>query len=57
MRSHLLHLLLYSTVVSTFFGVLARRGAKDRVRLGSMIWATMVGGTLVLAYLMYAFPR
>ncbi len=57
MRSHLLHLLLYSTLVSAFFGALVRRGLRERLRLGATIWAAMVGGTLVLAYLMYPFPR
>lgn len=57
MRSHFLHLLLYSTVVSVFFGTLTRRTRTDRVRMGVTIWAAMVLGTLALAYLMYPFPR
>jgi amino acid permease len=55
-RSHFLHMLLYSTLVSTFMGVLVRRSRRDRLRLAAMLWAAMVGGALVLAYLMYPFP-
>ena len=57
MKSHLLHLLLYSCLVSTFFGVLMRDTARGRMRLGAIIWVAMVGGALVLAYLMYPFPK
>ena len=57
MKSHLLHLLLYSALVSTFFGTLARPTVQSRVRLGVVIWLAMVGGTLLLAWIMYPFPR
>ena len=56
MRSHLLHLLVYSTIVAAFFGLLSRRTPRARLRLAGVIWASMVGGTLALAYLMYALP-
>jgi hypothetical protein len=55
-RSHLLHLLVYSMIVAAFFGLLSRRTPRERLRLAAIIWASMVGGTLVLAYLMYALP-
>jgi hypothetical protein len=57
MRSHLLHMLLYSSLVSAFFALLMRQTPRDRLRLGAMIWLAMVGGALILAYLMYPFPR
>ena len=57
MRSHLLHMLLYSSLVSAFFAILMRQTLRDRLRLGAMIWLAMVGGALILAYLMYPFPR
>jgi len=57
MKSHLLHLLLYSSLVSAFFAVLMRDTVRDRLRLGATIWIAMVGGALVLAYLMYPFPQ
>jgi hypothetical protein len=56
-RSHLLHLLLYATLVTLFFALLVRRDARERLRLGAVLWLVMVGGALALAYLMYPFPR
>ena len=56
MRSHFLHLLLYSSLVSTYFAVLMRDTPRERIRLGAKIWLAMVGGALVLAYLMFPFP-
>lgn len=57
MRSHFLHLLLYSTVVATFFAVLLRRRRSAQLKLLVTVWGTMVGGVLALAYLMFPFPR
>lgn len=57
MRSHFLHMLLYSTLVATFFAVMMRRETRQRIRLGLFLWLGMVGGALALAYLMYPFPR
>lgn len=57
MRSHFLHLLLYSTLVATFFAVLLRRKRSAQVRLLLTVWVAMVGGVLGLAYLMFPFPR
>ena len=57
MKSHLLHLLLYSSLVSAFFALLTRDTARGRLRMGAIIWVAMVGGALVLAYLMFPFPK
>jgi len=57
MRSHLLHLLLYSALVSTFMAALIRREPRARVRLGLTLGLGMVGAALALAYLMFPFPR
>jgi len=56
MHSHLLHLLLYSTLVSTYFAILVRRERRARIKLGAIVWLAMVGGSLLLASLMYPFP-
>jgi len=56
-RSHFLNMLIYSTVVSAYFGILVRRERRDQLRLAALIWSAMVGGTLILSYLMYPFPR
>jgi hypothetical protein len=50
-------MVLYSTIVSTFFATLFRDDLRSRIRLGGILWLSMVGGALVLAYVMYPFPR
>ena len=50
-------MLLYSAIVSTFFAVMTRRTSKGQLRLGGTLWLAMVGGALLLAFLMYPFPR
>lgn len=57
MKSHLLHLLLYSTIVAVFFATLSSRKRREQLALGAKVWLAMVGGALALAYLMYPFPR
>ena len=57
MRSHFLHMVLYSCLVSTFLAVLARPERRSRLKLGFTLWLSMVGGALALAYLMYPFPN
>ena len=57
MGSHLLHLLVYSTLVAAYFGILVRREPAGQFRLASIIWASMVGGAVILAFVMYPFPR
>ena len=56
MRSHFLHLILYSTLVAVFFGVLTKPTPRQRVRLAATLWAAMVLGSLTLAWLMLPFP-
>lgn len=56
MQSHFLHMLIYSTFVSTFMGLLVRRSTRERLRLAAILWVAMVGGALVLAYSMFPFP-
>ena len=49
-------MLVYSTFVATFMGVLVRRSTRDRLKLAAILWVAMVGGALVLAFAMYPFP-
>lgn len=56
-RSHFLHLLIYSALVAAFFGLLVHRDRGRRVRFAALTWLAMVGGALLLAYLMFPFPR
>lgn len=57
MKSHVLHLLLYSTLVACFFGALVRKKAAAQIRFAVILWLVMVGGAVLLGYLMYPFPR
>ena len=54
MRSHLFHMLLYAGLLSSFFAVLLRGDRRERIKLGLTMWGGLVGGVLVLAYLMAA---
>ena len=56
MTSHLLHMVVYSTLVAAFFALLLRDDARDRLRLGGMLWGAMVIGAIALAWLMFPFP-
>jgi hypothetical protein len=55
-NSHFLHMLLYAAIVAVFFAILVRRDRREQVRLGGTLWLVMVGGGMLLAYLMAPFP-
>jgi hypothetical protein len=57
MLSHFFLMVLYSLVVSLFFTVLWRRERKDQVKLFLQLFLGMVGGGLLVAWLMYPFPQ
>ena len=54
--SHFLLMVVYALLVSTFFALLWRRERRDRVKLFLQIFLGMVGGGLLVAWLMYPFP-
>jgi len=56
LRSHFIDLVLFSALVSVFFSTLTRDTLKEAVRLGAVMMASMVGVSLIVAYLMYFFP-
>ena len=56
-RSHLVHLLLQSAMLSTFFAVLLHDEPKRRKRFGGILFAALTLGTVILATLMAPFPR
>jgi len=56
LRSHFLTLVLFSALVSVFFATLTRETVRDAVKLGGVMMASMVGISLIVAYLMYFFP-
>jgi cytochrome bd-type quinol oxidase subunit 2 len=54
--SHFLLMVLYALIVSLFFTLLWRRERKEQVKLFLQIFIGMVGGGLLVAWLMYPFP-
>lgn len=56
MLSHFLLMVLYALIVSLFFTLLWRRERKEQIRLFLQIFIGMVGGGLLVAWLMYPFP-
>lgn len=56
MLSHFFLMVLYALVVSLFFTALWRRERKEQVRLFLQLFLGMVGGGLLVAWLMYPFP-
>ena len=57
MRSHFAHLVLYAGIIATFFSTLTRRDRREQLKFGGLVWLGMVGGVLLLAYVMLPFPR
>lgn len=51
-RSHLFHMLLFAALLSAYFAVLLRHEKRERIKLGLVMWGGLVGGALVLAFLM-----
>jgi hypothetical protein len=56
-RSHFAHLVVYSAIIATFFAALTRRDRREQLKFGGLVWLGMVGGVLLLAYVMLPFPR
>jgi cytochrome bd-type quinol oxidase subunit 2 len=56
MLSHFLLMVLYALLVSLFFTLLWRRGRREQIKLFLQIFLGMVGGGLLVAWLMYPFP-
>ena len=54
--SHFLLMLLMAVVLSTFFTVLWRRERAAQVRLFVQLFVGMVGGGLLVAWIMYFLP-
>lgn len=60
MLSHLSHfflMVLYALVVSLFFTLLWRRGRREQIYLFLQLFLGMVGGGLLIAWLMFPFPQ
>ncbi len=56
MLSHFLLMVNYALLVSLFFTVLWRRERRAQITLFLQLFLGMVGGGLIVAWLMYPFP-
>ena len=54
--SHLLALIVFSTLVSVVFAMLLREDRKARVRFALMTFGAFVLSAVVVGWLMYPFP-
>lgn len=56
MLSHFFLMLIYACQISLFFTVLWRRHRRDQVKLFLQLWLGLMGGGLLIGWLMYPFP-
>jgi hypothetical protein len=56
LHSHFLTLVVFSSLVACFFGTLSRETPREAVKVGGIMFACMVGISILVAYLMYFFP-
>ena len=54
--SHFLLMVVYAFLLSVFFAALWRRHRREQVVLFLQLFVGMVGGGLLVAWLMYPFP-
>ena len=54
--SHFLIMGLHSLLVAVFFAFLTREGLRARLKVGVYLFAGMMIGALLLAWLMYPYP-
>ena len=54
--SHLLLMSAYAFIISAFFTVLWKRQRKEQIKLFLQLFLGLLGGALLIAWLMYPFP-
>lgn len=55
-RSHILYMVLFSLLCSSFFALYWRDSFRDMVKLFTKILAYMILGGIAVAWLMFLFP-
>ena len=55
-RSHLVSLILFATLVSVVFAVLMREDPRARLRFGLVSFAAFVASAIAVGWLMAPFP-
>lgn len=56
MLSHFLLMLVHAFLVATFLGLLWRRERREQIKIFLQVFLGMIGGGLLVAWLMYPFP-
>ena len=56
MESHFLIMCLFSGLVGAFFATLTRETLREGVKAGALLAMTMVGVSLIIAYIMFFLP-
>ena len=56
MPSHVLLLVLFALFVSIVFAVLLRDDPRSQLQFGGVLFGGLVGGAVLLGWLMYPFP-
>ena len=54
--SHFLIMCLFSLLVGAFFATLTRDSLREAIKAGALLTVTMVGISLIIAYVMYFLP-
>ncbi len=54
--SHFALMALYATLLSLFFALLWKRGRADQARFFLKVFAGLMGGAILLGWLMYFLP-
>jgi hypothetical protein len=57
MKSHLVNLIVFSSLVSLVFAFLLRDGASQRLRFALLAFLGLVLGTVAIGWLMRPFPN
>lgn len=56
MESHFLIMSFFSVLVGSFFATLTRDTFREGLKAGALLTVTMVGVSLLIAYVMYFLP-
>ncbi len=54
--SHLVALVLFSTLTSVVFATLLREDMRSRLRFGLVLFASFLASAVVIGWVMYPFP-
>ncbi len=56
LRSHVMLMFLYAVATGVFFTFLWKEESRDRWKFFMIVFASLFGGGILLAWLMYPFP-